>query len=1752
MPKFSRNFVSGKMNKTFDERVVPNGEYIDAMNVRMGSTENSEFGVIENTKGNLPLTALKFLNTPLSVDARCIGAYEDGAMETVYWFVHDPNFPLGLTGKLDLLLSFNTNNSFLTYHVITIDNGGNINTTLNFNPKYLITGVNKIENLLFFTDNYNAPRVININRNYAVPSGAPLTDAGGIAAALLLEESLLVIKKPPTESPTVQLLNTVGQQNFLEQRFISFAYRYLYADGEYSATSQWSDIAFAPNGFEVTVEAYLNEGMINSFNACKVTYYTGNSLVVGIDLLFKQSESNIIKIIEKQNKQVLGIPNNIYTSISFDNSKIFTTLPESELLRLYDNVPRFAQAQTLMGNRLMYGNYIEGYDLVTSLGNPVQFTYETALIQDSIGLDSLVTSKQSSTYLIDGGHVVPFSILRIDFANLVPYASNLISGASIGISIEFSHESFTGSPSLIGTTPNTSVSATFFLTSNYSSPYDLAQSVEFQDWIGTVANILPVYDPIPANPTSCDGYTFTDKFNCLTPTNLAANFEKRAAGIDAVGEPIKIISSNLNSYIDLQIVATQYEDTTSLGTYGYEYYQITNEAATFSKVGQIRSLHSNRGYEVGIVYMDDFLRSSTALVSVDNTVYTPCSSSVNQNSIRVTIPTSQVAPYWATRYKFVIKPDQEGYQTVYSTLLYIDSANNNLYWFLLEGENQQKVEVGDRLIVKKDSNGASQECVYTTVLEKGSQAFPFPGVYMRLETVNFAATVPSIPPYTDSDTVCCGTISPVYVSWSEIGVPPRIDLDVPAGSVIGIMAYTYRPPGIFGCDKREINPAQAYVYFTATNNYNNLEDWFVFNQAAILSALGALPSTGMTISYQGAYGLSFLAMNSLAQGGIDEGIMKLYINRDPADNHLTFWITGTDFCTNSVPITTIKFKLNRAPVSPEFVFETAPIDALPDVFFENNLSFGITSIGEHEGNVQNQDFLMGQPAIINTGFFNCFSFGNGVESYKIRDSIIGREFNLGERVTSVSAQDYKEAHRFSDITYSGIYNPESNLNKLNEFNLGLLNYKYLESSFGYIYILDGRETDVLCIQEDKISYVLAGKNLLSDAGAGRALLAVPEVLGTQIARTEKFGISHNPESYVQWGADRYFTDVKRGAVIQLQGDSAQNDKLQVVSEFGMRTWFRDEFIYSQTTQKLGGYDPYMNEYVLTSNDISIPIVTECFDCDQDNTFSIDNSSNSTDREINYCIELNDCIGIGTITIATTSISLGGSFTVSATYDGTTTSTLITSVGIDTVSYNVNNPSVLTLEINIIISAGTTIGFDINNECQECEKMKLIEVVITDNSNAGFFIHNQYNYTDVTIPYTSPLQSNQVTFASGTAVPLVSYYNAASGFQGQGSFPYPGVDMTLYTNKIGFDNYDFIDPPNRFLWTTTNTNYPNTPASIAILLSIANVVTPIVTVGNQNSAVFSVPSLFDNLYLIWDLRSTTEVELCYSEVSCDVACLECSVCECGSWLVVNNTGESYFGVQYVNCDGINGVIGEFDPVSYTFPRDAGLFICARSFPEPVDGFIYMYLGCYCCKEECTSYSIVNNSIQDIDFVGYLTCGVEDPNEVVTFNKPFTPVEICFTASETMGYFEITTGIDFVESLDFSLIECGCAAICCSTYIVWNDSNAQETDVNYVDCNGMFQTVTLAPLAGITLCAISIEPTLNLNTITLNACICCTEDCFTLTIENNSGQDITINGDFLCNGLPFESFTYLSGANPYTQCWNKNATFTIITNAPSFGQ
>jgi hypothetical protein len=1475
MAKISRNFITGRMNKVYDERIIPDGEYIDAMNIRMGSTENSEIGVIENTKGNLPLTSLSYLDgTPLSASAKCIGAIQNSVTETLYWFVHDPEFTVGATGKLDLIVSFNINTNILTYHVISINDGGNVNTTLNFNPNYLITGVDILDNkLLFFTDDYNAPRGINVERRYA----NPIANIDQVTA-----ESLLVIKKPPVESPGVQPIVNQGQENYLETRFICFAYRYRYIDGEYSATSQWSQPAFIPNAFNFSVDSYLNEGMTNFCNSARITYNSGGPLVIGIDLLFKRSDGNVIKIIEKLDKANLGLIDNYEYEYTFTNSKIFTILSESELLRLYDNVPRFAKAQTIMGNRLMYGNYVEGYDLVDENGAPIMFEYFTTLVSEDIGITDTDTNLESGNYSINSSTSVTDSIVYVDFSDKA-----LVAGSAINIALALDHAQFTGdTPFPTETSQNIRLNFAFFLSRDYNSVYDLAISSEFQEAIG-IGGMSGNIEPIA---TACNGITFTDQLNCALPNDLSG-LEKVASGITAVDQAIAIITSPGSSEIGLQMIAMKYVDDPVTPTREvFEYYSVTFVQATFQEIANTQSLHSNRDYEIGIVYMDDFNRATTALVSPNNTEHIPCGLSSKKNSIQVTIPFAQRPPAWATRYKFVIKPDQENYEVIYCNIFFEDPNSNNAY-FLLEGENSRKVEVGDRFIVKADSEGPTANCVYATVLEKESQPtgfieipsdndptlfVPVPaGVYAKINPNSFniiqdenAIVAPgrfSVKEKTG------GEYPTLFYPMNLQGTNPDeltwtfIDYNIPVGSRIVMSIKQFRGGSGGNCGERRNTLDKTFI---SPNAYDNMYDWFIGEN------IEQYLNDGIKIVGDGECEIQNQFEGLLLSPSLPTAVCTNYYGfyRNPTTNQLQFLVTGTVSCDgpglkprardSNIEVTITVFRSENV-----IIFETEPSDALPDVFFENEMSFPIVN-GNHQGNIQNQDVNAGIPAIIDTKFFNCFAFGNGAESYKIRDSLVGNFFNLGNRVTSVSAQDYKAADRFADITYSGVYSAESNVNKLNEFNLGLLNYKVLEPSFGDIYVMDGRSTDVLVLQEDKISYVLSSKSLISDSTGGGVISSVPEVLGTQIARTEKYGISFNPESYVQWGFNRFFTDIKRGAVIQLVGDSSSNDQLAVISELGMRTWFRDEFNRSYSTQKLGGFDPYMNEYVLSTNDISLPSNPNCLACGVLQTFTLSTLPSQT-KTFEYCVDLGAVVGSSDIDYTVETISEDASFEITVEYDGNTYTT-----GSETTSGTLTFPkldvSVETATITIEYTGDIVLS--VIAGCTVTDSLTIVQVVVTNDFQSGQTIHTDYRYFSGT--YTSPLQSTLTTFVSSTDNPLVSRYSLLTGPVGPGAFPPAGSTFRIISNKLSTDTFVFNPATDKFKYLMSNTLYANTSANISTLLGLASTATPNQGSGGNNYAQFTVPALQDYLYIIWDFRDSAPVTLCYSNLSTTNACCGC--------------------------------------------------------------------------------------------------------------------------------------------------------------------------------------------------------------------------------------------------------------------------------------
>ena len=547
MPLTSTNFIAGKMNKSVDERLIPPGEYIDALNVRLGSTENTEIGAVENSLGNTILTQLEFQGVPLVGNIRTIGVYEDGINETLYWFVHNENNPNSIsTGVVDLIVSYNTNLGSLTYHVVST-------SVLNFDFKYLITGVNKIENLLFFTDDLNPPRVINVKSDYAYPGPGTIDD-------VFEEEDVSVIVKPPgfedfdptagqispLGSPYVELfavpgLNNAGggiqSPNYMDTRFLSFAYRYRYEDGQYSATSLFTTASFQPNTFSLSLQNFWNDGMKNRFNGCNVTVSTGTRRVKEIDILYKQTTSNVIYVIKRYNKQNLGIPDNSLYTIEFLNSEIYSTLGSDELLRLYDNVPRTAKAQTIQGNRLMYGNYVDQYDIrISEGGSTIPIVYHVDGLSEDITGEQLPQGITSpGAYTINGAHTEPDSVISFDLTDAnPPGGAPLAIGTTFTFSFGMQQANATvctntgGATFCTGTGLQTSpfdVGFVFTVDQPYADVNAMLNSQSFKDRIGGSvgqgyagnAVVKPLY---PCNEASSGG-TLSDKFYATADSPMA-------------------------------------------------------------------------------------------------------------------------------------------------------------------------------------------------------------------------------------------------------------------------------------------------------------------------------------------------------------------------------------------------------------------------------------------------------------------------------------------------------------------------------------------------------------------------------------------------------------------------------------------------------------------------------------------------------------------------------------------------------------------------------------------------------------------------------------------------------------------------------------------------------------------------------------------------------------------------------------------------------------------------------------------------------------------------------------------------------------------------------------------------------------------------------------------------------------------------------------------------------------------------------
>ena len=203
MAELIHTFTNGKMNKDFDERLVPNGEYRDALNLEIASSDNSQVGSFQNIKGNREKKS-KYLNettgklTSWTSDyisdlsnPICIGAVSDENSDEIYWFI--------ASDSISVIASYN---SVTTVTLPLIVDTQNI---LKFSKDYLITGVNVLDGMLIWTDNQTEPKKIIIKD--WVPPVNFLTHSQ-IYGRNFIESDLTVIKKYPLQPPTIEAYST--------------------------------------------------------------------------------------------------------------------------------------------------------------------------------------------------------------------------------------------------------------------------------------------------------------------------------------------------------------------------------------------------------------------------------------------------------------------------------------------------------------------------------------------------------------------------------------------------------------------------------------------------------------------------------------------------------------------------------------------------------------------------------------------------------------------------------------------------------------------------------------------------------------------------------------------------------------------------------------------------------------------------------------------------------------------------------------------------------------------------------------------------------------------------------------------------------------------------------------------------------------------------------------------------------------------------------------------------------------------------------------------------------------------------------------------------------------------------------------------------------------------------------------------------------------------------------------------------------
>ena len=1210
MAELKRNFTSSRMNKDLDERLVPNGEYRDALNISISTSESSDEGSVESIKGNSRISTLGITGQ------KCIGTARDEETNKIYWFIAGTS--------VDAIAEYNEDTGNVEPVLVSVKATADV---LKFSSSSFITGANVLDGVLYFTDNINEPKQVDITRskngstNFSTHTilRANNADQGNIA-----EEHITIIKKSPLNAPAITMSNTLrdGTVNaqfeqspsatiddeffgttaagskapgtvlgdivfspkpsfevgdnlkfthtstddgevityevrvvvieivseaavsktlktkilsitddiivpsstivwsveleqkdpFFELVFPRFAYRWKYSNGQYSAFSPFSEIAFLPdeiNGYKFDAKNGFNQAMVNTVRKITLnTFDTKPSNVVEVDILFKQSNNTNVYTVKtlKNNEDTFDIT----------SEQIYATVPSNQLIRPYDNVPKKALAQDVVANRLVFGNYVQNYNVddVPSFQTNLLSTRITENVPTK-SLKSIRKYQLGVIYLDEFGRHTPVFADDSGVVTIDQIQSNTANKIEAKITTP---------------APDWATHYRYYIKEPSNEYYNLALDRYYEAEDGNVWLSFS-----SADRNKVDNETFL----ILKKKHTASTSVFNTAG-GTVKYKILDIANEAPTFIK--------QKKKSVGKITTQFGENSNSAEGFPEVGNLS--FKVKGDDINVLkdlnttsVTDKYIRISTS----QNASELYQLNSINVNDANSNSSNIDPGDTWTFNIEEPFGEDISfvGTRTNKTTGLSLE--------VLQEEVDENNPEFVGRFFVKVPRDSTLDNNILSQAVD-------------RVYKVKNAQNIFKIDTTHDTHADYANGTQLFAIDRAGGFDENKNTLATGKGAQGGKKTIQLRLIGI-GPDKEPHTLFPNVVNLTAN---------------AQLDGQLRAPGTKLRWRSDNSTDNVYEIINSNAIKVFNFG--KGPIQRKRADNKgIRYTITldrellfnpqntvqtgvTSDSGTSTVleVVSEVVNENTFASDSPA-IFETEPKQAVDlELYYETSKTYPIADLATFK----------------TLDYFNCFAFGNGVESNRIRDDFNAPTIDKGVRVSTVLAEQYKEEHKKSGLIYSGIYNSTSGINRLNQFIAGEKITKDLNPAYGSIQKLHTRNTDLIALCEDKVLKILANKDALFNADGNVNLTSTNNVLGTAMPFSGEYGIGKNPESFASYGYRAYFTDKARGVVLRLSMDG-----LTKISDYGMGNYFTDNLAAATTV--LGTYDEDDNNYNVTLNNDTV-------------------------------------------------------------------------------------------------------------------------------------------------------------------------------------------------------------------------------------------------------------------------------------------------------------------------------------------------------------------------------------------------------------------------------------------------------------------------------------------------------------------------------------------------------------------------------------